>query len=180
MRNSSNPLRPVNLSITGGPIDPAAYIGVVRRVMEMEDRYEKSLDNAGVSQNLPNITAKPAVITVNHPFRIYVFNVTTVFATGSYIFAFIESQPNTESVIPVQSIAVTPTSATVAVGATRQLAVSFTPSNASSNTVTYSSSDVTKATVNASGLVTGVATGSATITATSSNGKTATCAITVS
>lgn len=180
MRNSSNPLRPVTLNLTGGPVDPAAYVGVAHKVMEMEDRYEKSLNNAGVSQNLPDISAKPAVITVNHPFRVYVFNVTTVYATGSYTFAFVESQPNTESVIPVQSIDVTPATATIAVAGTRQLAVAFTPSNASSNAVTYVSSDVTKATVSASGLVTGVATGSATITITSSNGKTATVAITVS
>jgi Bacterial surface proteins containing Ig-like domains len=180
MRNSSAPLRPVTVSVTGGPMDPAAYMGVYHKVLELEDRYEKSLNAAGVSSGLTDISAKPSVITVNHPFRIYVFNLTTVFATGTYTFAFVESAPNTESVIPVQSIDVTPATATIAVAGTRQLAVAFTPSNASSNAVTYVSSDVTKATVSASGLVTGVASGSATITITSSNGKTDTVAITVS
>lgn len=180
MRNSNNPLRPVTVNVTGGPMNPAAYMGVYHKVLELEDKYEKSLDSTGASIGLTDISGKVSIVTVNHPFRIHVFLLTTVFATGTYTFQFVESAPNVESVVPVQSIAVTPTSATVAVGATRQLAVSFTPSNASSNAVTYSSSDVTKATVSASGLVTGVATGSATITVTSSNGKTATCAITVS
>lgn len=180
MRNSNNPLRPVTVNVTGGPIDPAGYMGVYHKVLELEDRYEKSLNASGVSVGLSDISGKTSVITVNHPFKVYVFSLTTVFATGTYTFAFVESQPNTESVIPVQSIDVTPATATIAVAGTRQLAVAFTPSNASSNAVTYVSSDPTKATVSASGLVTGVATGSATITITSSNGKTDTVAITVS
>lgn len=75
------------------------------------------------------------------------------------------------------SIAVAPPTASIAVGATRQLAVTKSPSNAP-GTATYVSSDPTKATVNASGLVTGVAAGTTTITATVGS-KTATCAVTV-
>ena len=56
---------------------------------------------------------------------------------------------------------------TVAVGAdSAALAVTPTPSTAGDKDVTYTSSDVTKATVNASGVVHGVAAGSAVITAT--------------
>lgn len=180
MRNSNNPLRPVTVNVTGGPMNPAAYMGVYHKVLELEDKYEKSLNEAGASVGLTDISGKVTVVTVNHPFRIHVFLLTTVFATGTYTFQFVESAPNVESVIQVQSIDVTPATATIAVAGTRQLAVAFTPSNASSNAVTYVSSDPTKATVSASGLVTGVATGSATITITSSNGKTDTVAITVS
>lgn len=55
----------------------------------------------------------------------------------------------------------------VAVGAdSAALAVTPTPSTAGDKDVTYTSSDVTKATVNASGVVHGVAAGSAVITAT--------------
>ena len=54
----------------------------------------------------------------------------------------------------------------VAVGAdSAALAVTPTPSTAGDKDVTYTSSDVTKATVNASGVVHGVAAGSAVITA---------------
>lgn len=82
--------------------------------------------------------------------------------------------------IPVSSVSVTPTTASIAVAATRQLAASALPSGAAQN-VTWSSSAPSIATVSASGLVTGVAAGSAVITVTSVSDptKTATSAITV-
>ncbi|WP_259536555.1 Ig-like domain-containing protein [Pseudomonas sp. HD6515] len=82
--------------------------------------------------------------------------------------------------MPVTSIAVTPATASVAVGATRQLTASALPSGAAQS-VTWSSSAPSIATVNSSGLVTAVAVGSAVITATSVSDptKTATSAITV-
>jgi uncharacterized protein YjdB len=82
----------------------------------------------------------------------------------------------------LSSIAVTPSTATLAKDATRQLSVSGTYSDGSvaplTSTSTFSSSAASVATVNAAGLVTAVAGGSATITATSS-GKSATAVITV-
>jgi len=67
-------------------------------------------------------------------------------------------------VTPPTAIEVTPATASLTVGGTEQLAV--TASNGLNVTpdCQYSSSDATKATVSASGLVTGVDTGSATIT----------------
>lgn len=82
--------------------------------------------------------------------------------------------------VPVTSVSVTPTTASIAVAATRQLTASALPSGASQS-VTWSSSAPSIATVNSSGLVTGVAAGSAVITATSVSDptKTATSSITV-
>lgn len=81
------------------------------------------------------------------------------------------------------SIAVAPTTKTLAAAATQQLAVTATLVSGGTQTVTanatYSSSAPAKAIVDANGLVTAVASGSATITA-SWGGKTATCAVTVS
>ncbi|MCD8355019.1 MAG: S-layer homology domain-containing protein, partial [Clostridia bacterium] len=65
-------------------------------------------------------------------------------------------------------------------GSTSTLTATITPSNATTNTVTWSSSNTSVATVDSSGKVTGVKAGTATITATSNNGKTATCQVTVS
>jgi uncharacterized protein YjdB len=63
---------------------------------------------------------------------------------------------------------------------TVQLIATVLPTNATINTVTWSSSDATKATVSDAGLVTAVASGEATITVTTTDGgKTATCVITV-
>ncbi|MBT1685934.1 alpha-amylase family glycosyl hydrolase [Dawidia soli] len=82
--------------------------------------------------------------------------------------------------VPVASVAVSPTSASIKVGLTQQLTATVSPANATNQSVTWASSNTAVATVNSSGLVTGVSTGSATITATTvSGGKTATAAITV-
>ncbi|WP_460143151.1 phage tail tube protein [Pseudomonas sp. S3_B08] len=82
--------------------------------------------------------------------------------------------------VPVTSVSVAPTTASIAVAATRQLTASALPAEAAQN-VTWSSSAPSVATVSSSGLVTGVSAGSATITATSVSDvtKTSTAAITV-
>ncbi|WP_288625130.1 Ig-like domain-containing protein [uncultured Lactococcus sp.] len=68
----------------------------------------------------------------------------------------------------------------LAVGATQKLTATVAPDNAVDKTVTFSSNNLSVATVTpVQGTVTAVAEGKATITATASNGKTATCEITV-
>lgn len=82
--------------------------------------------------------------------------------------------------VAVTGVSVSPTSASIGVGATTSLTATVTPSNATNKTVSWSSSNTGVATVNSSGVVTGVAAGSATITVTTQDGgKTATCAVTV-
>lgn len=82
--------------------------------------------------------------------------------------------------VAVTGVTVSPTTASIAVGANRQLTPTVAPSNATNKSVTYSSSNTSKATVNNTGLVTGIAAGTATITVTTADGaKTATCAVTV-
>lgn len=82
--------------------------------------------------------------------------------------------------VAVTGVTIAPKTASVKVGATQQLTPTVAPSNATNKAVTYTTSDATKATVNASGLVTGVAVGSATITVKTTDGnKTDTSVITV-
>ena len=69
-------------------------------------------------------------------------------------------------VVAVTSVAITPSTVSVAVAATAQLTATVLPAGAS-QAVTWSSSSPAVATVSASGLVTGVTAGSATMTATS-------------
>ncbi len=65
-------------------------------------------------------------------------------------------------------------------GATETLSATVAPVDATDKSVKYSSSDEATATVTpVQGKVTGVKAGTATITATTTNGKTATCEITV-
>ena len=74
--------------------------------------------------------------------------------------------------VTLSSITVGPSTAQVAAGLTLQFTATGTYSDGTqkdiSSTVTWTSSDTTKATISASGLVTGVAAGSSTITATTS------------
>jgi uncharacterized protein YjdB len=85
------------------------------------------------------------------------------------------------SPLPVASVVVTPTSATLTVGGSLQLAA--TPKDAAGNplggrTVTWGSSNTTVGTVTGSGLVTAVTAGSTTITATS-EGQSASATLTM-
>ena len=72
------------------------------------------------------------------------------------------------------------TTVSLVIGATQKLTATVAPDNASDKTVKFSSNNLAVATVTPiQGTVTAVAEGKATITATTSNGRTATCEITV-
>jgi uncharacterized protein YjdB len=89
--------------------------------------------------------------------------------------AWYNSQPTT---VPVTGVTVSPTSATVST--TLQLTATVAPSNATNQTVSWTSSNTGVATVSGTGLVTAVSSGTSTITVTTQDGnKTATCAVTV-
>jgi len=111
--------------------------------------------------------------------------VTGVAAGAATITATSDGQSGTAAMtvtnVPVASVTVSPTTASVTVGATSQLTATAKDANGtalSGRTVTWATSNAAVATVSASGLVTGVAAGSATITATS-EGQSGTSAMTV-
>ena len=81
----------------------------------------------------------------------------------------------------VVTVVVTPASASIAVGATRQFAAAATDASgaAVATTFTWTSSNPAVATVSATGLATGVSAGTATITATAANGVAGTATLTV-
>ncbi len=81
--------------------------------------------------------------------------------------------------VAVTGISLNKTAVSLSVGGTVALTATITPSNATNKTVTWSSSNTSVATVSSAGVVTAKAAGSATITAKTSNGKGATCAISV-
>jgi len=98
-------------------------------------------------------------------------------ANAEYGYFFGDSTVN----VPVTTVTVAPTTASVGIGATTTLVATVLPSNATNKSVTWSTSNATIATVSSTGVVTGVALGSATITVTTVDGaKTATCTVTVS
>lgn len=83
--------------------------------------------------------------------------------------------------IKLTSLSVAPATVTLAAAATQQITNTFAPVDASNRNVVYSTSDATKATVSATGLITAVATGTVTITVTTVEGALVdTCAVTIS
>lgn len=82
--------------------------------------------------------------------------------------------------VAVQSVDVSPSTLSLGVGGTRLLGVAIAPENATSQNITWSSSNPSVATVDSHGLVVALKAGSATITARASNNVTGTCAVTVS
>ena len=86
----------------------------------------------------------------------------------------------TTASVAVTGVSLDKTSSTIVEGGTVQLNPTITPSNATNQNVTWSSSANGVATVSSSGLVTGGSAGSATITVTTADGNfTATCTVTV-
>jgi O-glycosyl hydrolase len=82
--------------------------------------------------------------------------------------------------VAVTGVSVTPTSTSISVSNTKQLTATIAPSNASNQSVTWSSSNTAVATVNSTGLVRGINQGTATITVKTIDGnKVASSAITV-
>lgn len=85
-----------------------------------------------------------------------------------------------EATVAVTGVTIEPTTASIEVGKTTKLTATVAPDNATDKSVTYKSSDETKATVASDGTITAVAVGTADITATTMDGaKIAVCTITV-
>ena len=85
---------------------------------------------------------------------------------------------NVTITIPSTGITLNKTKLSLEKGKSETLTATVTPEN-STDTITWESSDKTKATVDNNGKVTAVAEGTATITAKTTSGKTATCTVTV-
>jgi hypothetical protein len=96
MRNFQE-FRDVTPTITGTlPIE--AISAVAEKIYKLEEQYINSLDENGVSQGLVNLAGATTILTGNTPYKIYVFTLTTTFATGTYAFTFVESAPNIENI----------------------------------------------------------------------------------
>jgi len=82
--------------------------------------------------------------------------------------------------VPVSGVTLNQTTASLLAGDTLQLTATVAPTNATNKTLTWFSSNTSRATVDSSGLVTAVLGGSATITARTIDGNyTATCTVTI-
>src|SRR5438034_1267932 len=171
---------PVVVPVTAVVVAPATANVTVDSTVQLVAMPKDANGNLLSGRTVSWLSGNPGVATVSASGL-----VTGVSTGAATITAASEGKSGTAAMtvssVPVASVAVSPTSASVAVGQTEQL--SATPKDANGNpltgrTVSWSSGNTAVATVAASGLVTGVSAGAATITA-ASEGQTGTAAITV-
>ena len=140
------------------------------------------LPETAANKNVTWSSSNTAVATVNN-------GVVTAVATGTATITVttedggrtatcaIIVNPATVSVI---GITLNQQSATILIGDTLRLIPTITPANATNQNITWTSSNITIATVNSNGVVTAISAGTAMITATTQDGnRTATCAVMV-
>lgn len=106
-------------------------------------------------------------------------SVGTAIITATSEGGFTSSCSVTVSEIAITGVSLSSTAETISIGGTKQLTATIEPSNASSKTLTWSSSNTTVTTVSSTGLVSAKAVGTSTITVKTNNNKQATCVITV-
>ena len=160
-------------SITVSPTSPTLDVGATRQLtatVKPDNATDKSVKWSSSNNAVATVSASGLVTAVAPG---------SATITAETVNGLKATCVVTVNAIPPTSITVSPTSATLDVGATRQLTATVLPSNATDKSVKWSSSNNAIATVSASGLVTAVAPGSATITAETVNGLKATCAVTV-
>lgn len=94
------------------------------------------------------------------------------------VFSCTEKEPEVEQVISVESVTISKNTAELTIGETLQLSASVSPSTATNKEITWSSSNQSVVSVNASGLVTAVGEGTTIISA-SADGKKGECTVSV-
>ncbi len=141
-------------------------------------QLEVTANPPSLLDNLTWTSSNPDVATVDEN-----GNVTAVKPGTTTITASVGEDLSVEfelSVVqPSSSITIDKETAEILLGKTLQLTATVLPENATDKQVTWTSSDESVATVDASGLVTANKCGQATITATASNGLSASCEISV-
>ena len=70
-----------------------AIRAVTERILSLEAQY------AADSGSVADLTAAVSVLTGKTPFKVYVFTVTSVMATGTYTFVFEEEAANVETAV---------------------------------------------------------------------------------
>jgi hypothetical protein len=101
----------------------------------------------------------------------YFWRVRAFNSEGSSEWSSVRNFKTGGSILPVTGISIDPTSANIQVGNTLQLTATVFPSNASNQTVTWTTSNPLTASVSSSGLVTGLSVGTAIVSATTEDGN---------
>ena len=171
------PVYPTAISLTAGATSVA--IGGTTSVEVGYTPADTNVKNVTFSSNHTNIaTVSSEGIITGIAAGSARITATAQAANSGSVTAYVDI---TVTAIAVTSVSLDKTTASITVGETVTLAATVSPSNATNKSITWTSSDTTRATVNTNGVVTGVDEGTVTITATSAadSTKKATCTVTV-
>lgn len=126
-----------------------------------ESKLSVLLDGAETAENIEYVSSNEDVAIVEND-AIKAIGVGNATITAKYEGA--EDSVDVQGIIPIETIKFTSTSSSIRVGNELQLKLQVTPSDASIDTLIYSSSDDETATVNKNGIVTGKSKGKVIIT----------------
>lgn len=128
---------------------------------EEESKLTVLLDGAECSEDIEYVSSNEEVATVENGV-VKAVGVGNATITAKYEGA--EDTVEVKGIVPIENIKFTSTSSSIRVGNQLQLKLQVTPSDASIDTIIYSSSDDETATVNKNGIVTGKTKGKVVIT----------------
>lgn len=121
-----------------------------------------SIDGEIVTDGVDLKTSNESIATINKNNQVVAVSNGKVKITASY--DGLEASQDLQVITPIKSMTFTSTSSSVKVGEDLQMKLKLSPSEASTETLEYTSSDESIATVNQNRIVTGVSAGKVTIT----------------
>lgn len=175
----------------------AGYLFYVNKVEKESneknnDNYEEYDPNYKIEESNSNITSNITSNTTSNIESNISSNITSNIesnitsniisnVTSNVVKSNSNKTSNTQSKVSVNDVKLSSTKLTMTVGDTKSISATVTPSNATNQAVTWSSSNSSIVSVDQTGKITGVGVGTATITAKTKDGnKTASATITVS
>lgn len=120
------------------------------------------IDSEIVTTGVEFVSSDEEIVKINENNELVPVNDGTAEITAKY--DGVEAKEKIEVITPIKSMSFTSTSSTIRVGKDLQLKLKVTPSDACMDTLTYTSSDESIATVSPNGIVTGIAPGKVIIT----------------
>lgn len=170
---------PATVAVTGVTLNPTTLelkvggTGTIAATVAPENATDKTVTWSSDKTDIATVDSTGKVTAVKEGTA----NITVTTKDGSKTATCAVTVKAKDSVA-VTSVTVNPTTLSLDVGKTSVLGATVKPDDATNKTVTWTSSDPNKATVDTKGCVTAKAEGTVTITATA-DGKTATCTVTI-
>lgn len=121
-----------------------------------------SMDGESVTEGVEFESSDEKIVKINKKNELVAVSDGKAIITAKY--DGMEASKEVKVITPIKSMSFTATNSTIRIGKDLQMKLKLTPSNASTDTLEYKSSDETIATVNQNGIVTGVSAGKVEIT----------------